>query len=315
MRKILLLLGLLLLSTLSAIARPSQVVQDGAGLLQPDTVSRLEKIDAELYRDTGKDLLVVIQNNLGTTTPREKARDIFRKEQLNGLLILIVPDKKQLGIVPGRSTERLFPPERLAEIRESMLAHIRKGNFDSAVLQGGEAIRATLLAADRGPARSEGRGPVAGAPPPRSSGGGGLGLLGWLPLLFFGFLAFLAIRFLTRRKGYYAPGQQRHLPGQHGYGYGQPAYGGPMSGGGGGGWGGGLFGSLAAGLGGALLGNTIYDAVTGRHSTPAANAAEGSPSWTDSDAGSVGGGSFGDWGSSDGGDIGGGDFGGGGSDW
>jgi uncharacterized membrane protein YgcG len=299
MRKTLLILVLLLLSSLSALAEP---VQDGAGLLRPDTVSRVEKIDAELFRDTGTHLLVVTQTNV-SVTPREKARDIFRQEQLNGMLILILPDKKQLGIVPGRSTERLFPPERLAEIRESMLGHIRKGNFDSAVLQGSEAVRATLLAADRGP-RETGV-----APAPRPSSGGGLGLLGWLPLLFFGFLAFLAIRFMTRKKSYYAPGQ-----GRQGYGaYGQPAYGGPMGGPmGGGGWGGGLFGSLAAGLGGALLGNTIYDAVTGRHATPPA--AADSPSWTDSDAGGMGGGDFGGWGS-DGGDMGGGDFGGGGSDW
>jgi len=298
MRKILLLFVLLLLSSLSAFAKP---VQDGAGLLQPDTVSRVEKIDAELFRDTGKHLLVVTQNNVAVT-PREKARDIFRQEQLNGLLILILPDKKQLGIVPGRSTERLFPPERLAEIRESMLGHIRKGSFDSAVLQGSEAVRATLLAADREPRET------GAAPAPRPSSGGGLGLAGWLPLLFLGFLAFMAVRFLSRRKSYYAPGQPRQ-----GYGYAQPAYGGPVGGPTGGGWGGGgLFGSLAAGLGGALLGNTIYDAVTGRHATPPA--AADSPSWTDSDAGAMGGGDFGGWGS-DGGDMGGGDFGGGGSDW
>lgn len=306
MRKILLLLVLLLLSSLSAGARP---VQDEAGLFQPETVSRLEKIDAEIYRDTGKHLLVVTANNVAGT-PREKARDIFRQERLNGLLILILPDKKQLGIVPGRSTERLFPAQRLAEIRESMLGHIRQGNFDSAALQGAEAMRATLLAAERGP--SEGRG-AATAPPAAPSEGRGSGLLGWLPLLFFGFLAFLAIRFMSRRKSYYAPGQHQQQP--YGAGYNQPAYGGPVGGpAGGGGWGGGLFGSLAAGLGGALLGNTIYDAVTGRHATPPAAAAEDSPSWTDSDAGSMGGGDFGGWGS-DGGDMGGGDFGGGGSDW
>lgn len=300
MRKILLLL--LLVSSI-ALARPFVPVQDNADLLQPDTIARLEKINDELMRDTGKNLLVVTQNGV-TGTPREKARDIFRAEGLNGVLLLILPDKKQLGVVPGQSTERLFPQDRLGQIRESMLTHIRKGNFDSAVLQGAEATRSTLLAAER-PST-----PTAAAP---STGRKSSGLLGWLPLLFLGFLAFTVFRWFTRKR-YYGPQNQAGY-GNPGYPYGQqPAYGNPMGGGGFGG--GGLFGSLAAGVGGALLGNAVYDAVTGGRSTPAAHAdpAPDSPSWTDSDAGGMGGGDFGGWGSDSGG-MGGGDFGGGGSEW
>ncbi len=297
MRKILLLL--LLVSSV-ALARPFVPVQDNADLLQPDTIARLEKINDELMRATGKNLLVVTQNGV-TGTPREKARDIFRAEGLNGVLLLILPDKKQLGVVPGKSTERLFPPERLGEIRESMLGHIRDGNFDSAVLQGAEATRTTLVAAER---------PTEAAPAERRSSGG-WGLLGWLPLLFLGLVAYTAFRWFTR-KPFYGPQNQSGHSGNPAFPTGQqPAYGHPMGGGGFGG--GGLFGSLAAGVGGALLGNAVYDAVTGRHAATPPAAAD-SPSWTDSDAGALGGGDFGGWGG-DAGGMGGGDFGGSGSDW
>jgi len=285
-------LVLLTATAVPAMARPSSAVQDNARVLSSDTVAQIQKIDDEIYRNTGKDLLVVTESSL-SGSPSDQAREIFQREKLNGMLIFVVPPQKKLGLVPGRSTAEIFPSSRLGEIRQAMLPDFRRNDFDAGVLTGARQIQSTF----QGSA-------LAKAPPGplqrRQTSSG------WGSWIYWGLglgLAFLALRWIG--------GMMSSRPSNYGVpsgGYQNP--GAPMGGGGGG-----FLGNLAAGVGGALLGNTIYDAFTGRHnqSYPTSSSSDTHSGWQSSDNGAIGGGDYSDFGGSD---SSAGDWGGdGGGDW
>lgn len=278
-----LIAGMLLAAwaTLPAWARPSSAVQDQANILNQATIAQVQRLDDEIFRATGRDLLVVTTNSPAGSLQQE-AHAIFRRERLNGMLILIVPQNRKLGLVPARSTESLFNADRLQQIRQTMTGDFRRGDFNAGVVNGATLVRDTFVQAPAG----------AVTPPPAVERSGGFNWL-WVGLALLA--GFFVIRWIARmfvgnprstHPGY--PGSGGYYPG------GQP-----------GGGGGGFWSGLAGGIGGALLGNTLYDTFAHRHGHPldegAAPLDEG-----------AGAGDFSDFGDS----AGAGDFGGdGGGDW
>lgn len=317
------LLGAVLLagSSLPALARPSSAVQDGAHVLSKDTITKVQEMDDEIYRATGKDLLIVTKSTLDGS-PQSEADAIFRRENLNGMLIFMVPDKKELGLIPGQKTQMIFPKSRLSEIRESMKPSLRAKDFDKAIIDGAGGIRTTFLASAPAARQSVPAGPAnnyrpAPAPAPvqqpvrRSGSGMGIfAILFMLAAFVVGIMIIAAIiRAITGRGGGGSSGGDWNSS----YG-GQPGYGVAPGGGGGPG----LLGTFAAGVGGAVVGNAVYDAFT-HHNEPqvvqnpgwggggydqGGPPASSEPAWTGNDAGIAGSGDSSSW-----------DSGSAGSDW
>lgn len=270
-------------TVLPAAGRPGAAVQDQANILSPATVAQIERLDDEINRATGQDLLVVTEPTLSGTL-QEEANAIFRREGLKGMLILVVPDSKKLGLVPGRSAQTLFPSARLQQIRQSMLPDFRRGDYNAGIVSGATQVRDTFVQA-----------PAGALAPTREEGSSSWSSWLWIGLaLLAGFflIRWIASMFLGNPRGNY-PGSSTGYPGGYPGGY----------------QGGGFWSGLAGGIGGALLGNTLYDTFTNRHGHDAGGFTDSGGPPTDAGAGV---GDFSDWGDSS---AGAGDFGDGGSDW
>jgi uncharacterized protein len=296
-----------LLLLLPAVAR--EAIIDEAKILDSRSMEQVQRLADDIQSNFGKDVVVVTVDRV-EGTPQQHAEKLFSQQNVNGVLIYVAPNQKQLGILPGRNTAQLFPRTVTGPIRESMLSRFRQNDYGGGIVEGVQRVRGVLANA---PTKGAG---AAAAPPVaerRSGGGGGffLGLLGLMPLLFLGLGAFLLFRMFrgARRLRQAYPSDQHYPAGYgHGHGYGQGygrhpypvGAGGPMGGGGG------FLSGMLGGLGGAMLGNAMYDHFRGGDAGGGMAAGSSDPGWGTSDAGSAGAGDFSDFGG------GGGDFGGGG---
>ena len=300
---------ILLLTMLPALAR--EAVLDEAGILDANARQQIQRIADDIREQTGKDLTIVTVKKVENSAPQH-AQQIFEKQGLNGVLIYIAPNEHQLGILPGRNTDDAFPRTVTGPIKERMLERFRANDYGGGAVAGAESVRDVMVNA---PTAQSG---ATTAPARQESGGGGIGW-GWLPILFLIGAAFLFFRFIRGLFRGFRGGQQLAYGHGHGHGQGRGGYGSyPMgpgypagSGYPTGGSGGGFWSGMLGGLGGAVLGNTMYDYFRGHQSGQAVDPAA-DPGWGASDAGVAGGGDFGGWDAGGGG----GDFGGGGdSGW
>lgn len=155
-----------------------EAIRDDAGILDASTRQRVQSIADDMQRSTGKELLVATVKEIKQDA-RLDAQAMFREEKLNGVLIFIAPQQHQLGILPGRSTERLFPHSVSSPIREGMLARFRANDYAGGIVQGSQAVSDVL---ERGVAALPPNGGVRQQQAPASSFG-----FGWLmPVLLFG---------------------------------------------------------------------------------------------------------------------------------
>jgi len=308
--------ALVVASALPAPARTGYV-EDGASLFSAATVANLNREIGDFERQTGKEVVVVTEPSLGGKTLNQAVGDTFVKQQVNGVLFYFAKAEKHDAVVGDGASKAFFPPGSFQNIHDAMRGYFRTGDFDQGIATGVNLVldqyrshQRALTGSQSGLAtthRSSSNG-TSGA-----SIGGGMSLI-WLAIILFA--GFLIIRAIFR-----ALGGPRVMP----PGYGGPGVPGPGYGGGYGpgyyGGGGGFFSGLLGGLGGAWLGNELFNRPGGGALEPgsAAGLGEGAATpdasgWQSdagqADMGDMGGGGFGDTGG--GFDAGGGGDGGGG---
>jgi uncharacterized protein len=303
--------------TLSAPASArDQYVLDGAGLLRTATVQSLNQTISDFGRQTGKEVVVVTVPTLGGKTIEQAGEDIFAQQQVNGILILLAKAQKQDIVVGDRASSAFFPHGSFSTIRQAMRGYFRSGDFDTGVTTGVNLVLDTYRGHERGLGAAAGTSRAL-ASSPQSQSLGGFGLFWLILTLLAGFLIIRSIfRAFTGPRMMppgYGPG-----PGPGGPGFGGPGYGPGYGGYGFGGGGGGFFSGLLGGLGGAWLGNELFNHGGNMLGGGQAAGFGGDPSagvdasgWQ-SDAGQadMGNASFGGFGDSGGGfDAGGGGFG------
>ena len=303
--------------TASAFARTS-FVQDGASMLTPATVAALDSRIGNFNAQTGKEIVVVTVPSVTGGTIADvhtAAQQAFSTQAVNGVLIFVDKGDRKDYIIPDAAGERAgwFSSGTLDSIRTAMESEFRQGNFDAgitAAVSGTLGVYRSHLSSRSGGATNAG----ASSSSYGNAGGAGGGVhfnMFWLIVLVF--VGFMIVRSISRaaRGPRYGPGQAGPMspmgPMGGGYGYG--------------GGGGGFFSGLLGGLGGAWLGNQMFDrdgggggAAGGAGGAWGGDASAQSPDaggWG-SDAGQAGLGSGGDFGGGGFGDSGGGDFGGGG---
>ncbi|HVA24372.1 MAG TPA: TPM domain-containing protein [Chloroflexota bacterium] len=304
----------LLAAPLNAFA--ATYIQDNGNMFSSGAKNQATQLIDGLRQRTGKDVLVLTVPSLNGQDAATAADNAFRQNRVNGVLFFASRGDRKLEVVVAQDTKQALPDARAAQIRQTMLNDFRANNqqgFDKGLIDGVNAVGSTL-----GAAASSGTAATA----PVQSGPN---------LVFIGLLILVAVLAVwviagimraRRQQPYFSYGQQQQQPGTPGYG--APGYGGGPGFGGGGGF----FGGLMGGIGGALLGNALFDAFRPRDQFNNNNLGGGGSDagfqdqgWQGNDAGQVGdttGGSWGDSGSGDpggGGDSGGGDSGGGGGDW
>jgi len=328
-------------------SRTNSPIVDRAGFFSPaaeqEAVREIERLKREKQVEVRVETFESVPDGQASKvegmSSRERAeffsnwlKEIAREEQAKGVLILICKEPSHLRV--GISKElyrRGFGDQQRGVISERLLRGFRSKDYDRGLSDAIAYIQSTADRSSAEGAAAAGGGQVARRQAPRGQQSMGSGIGGLLCVglvIFLGVMVVMSLVRMFRRPqvpqgygGYGHPGQGpqgygQQYPGQYsGGGYGSPA----------GGWGGGgMFGGLMSGLGGALLGNYLYDRWNtpsgGAGHTPMDPGAGAGPMYDDSryqdftssggDFGDSGGGDFGgggDWGGGDGGD-GGGDF-------
>jgi uncharacterized protein len=307
-----------------ALARDT-FVQDGASMFGSSTVTSLNQTIGDFNRTTGKEVVVVTVPSLDGATVQDAAEKAFATQQVNGVLIFLAKTERKDLVVPDRAAASFFPRGTTSSISAAMRGYFRSGDYDEGITTGVNLVIDQYRSHER---------VMPGAQlqrtsytPSTSSFGGGMSLFWIILILIAGFLIIRAI--------FRAMAGPRMMPpgygGPGGPGYGGPGYGGPGYGGGyGGGGGGSFFSGLLGGLGGAFLGNELFNRGGGGGEYMGGGMMGGDTSgvqqpdssgWQSdagqADMGNAGGGDWGSSGGGFGGDSGGGfggDGGGGGGD-
>lgn len=273
----------------------SAAVEDRGSLFSAKAVAAANEQLGKVRTATGKEIVILTVNDLGGKKIADFARDEGRSRQLNGIIVLISKNPRQLEIVAGRKTSLVFRKEHRDKVIEILGKNLRK-TPDEALATTVKYIADTFGSANSALIVPESRGSQM---PVQQRQSGSYGWVKWLIIIGIIFLVIRLISYLMTRNSAANTG----MPGQ----------GGSPSGFGGGGF----FSSLMGGIFGAVAGNWIYNQFFGDshdHSNYNQNSNYDSnqQDWRNDDRGDFdsGSGSGGDWG----GDSGGSDGGGGGGD-
>ena len=192
---------------------PEGPVYDGASILSPETVA---KLDAELRAynaETGRAIIVATVPSLGGASIESYATTLYTDkwgiggaQRDAGLLLLIAPNERKMRIEVGYGLHGYFGGIMAGRVINDVIApRFKEGNFDAGVTDGVAAILAHLAKAPEDAIAIEEAAQAAAAQERRSDGGFPFGVLIWLAFMFFFFvLPILSGR--RRRRKYRASG-------------------------------------------------------------------------------------------------------------
>jgi uncharacterized membrane protein YgcG len=291
--------GLLTIATAAAPAVTSGV-HDGAEMFSAAAVKKAESKLQELQATRGWQVVFETVDSLSGKNIDQLSLEKARSRRVNGLYVLVVEEEQKLGIQSmGQPAARAFNSAVREELKRKMVAAFKAKDYDRGLLDG---VSYVASVADKSPAPAAGK----SAQKNTEAADGGRTLLTIVVIVAAVFVGVWIISRIFRRRPSARP---------EGVSAAEQA-----------GAGRGFFGTMLAGLGGALLGSWLYDRFAGNSAQaaetddvkPVPPHAEQTPDdhhesttgdWSDtgeiSDA-ELGEGGFGD------GDFGGGDFGDGG---
>lgn len=118
-------------------------VYDEAGIIDKDTESYIVDINKELYNKTGAQIVVATVNSLDDMDINYYATALYEKWKIgsqeydNGMLLLIVPDNRELWIEVGYGLEGPFPDSKVKRIIDDyILPYFAEERFSDGVLSG-----------------------------------------------------------------------------------------------------------------------------------------------------------------------------------
>ena len=134
--------------------KPAQFVSDRAGILSPSTVAALNARLDSFERETSNQVIVGTFSNVPDgyvledfTQRTAEAWGVGQRKEDNGVALFVFPNDRKTRIEVGYGLEGALPDVLAKRIIENeILPAFRKGDFDSGVLRGVNAI----LQASRG---------------------------------------------------------------------------------------------------------------------------------------------------------------------
>lgn len=118
-------------------------VYDEAEIIDRDTEDYIININKDLYKKTGAQVVIATISSLENMDINYYATALFEKWQIgsreydNGMLILIVPEERQLWIEVGYGLEGQFPDTRVKRIIDNfILPYFSEGEYSKGILAG-----------------------------------------------------------------------------------------------------------------------------------------------------------------------------------
>ena len=218
--------------------RPQGLVNDFAGVVNPQAAQQLESALLDLERQTGVEVALVTVPTVPEGDIEKAAADLVRdwgigkRGKDNGVLILCAVQDRRVRIEVGYGLEAILPDAKTGRIiDERMLPHFRADDLSTGLVNGALAV-ADVIARDAGVTLSGGSLAVPERTAPPS--------VPWnsvLSLVFFGCLVVLAClnprSFFWLLLGMMGSGSRSGWEGGGGFSGGFGGFGGGMSGGGG----------------------------------------------------------------------------------
>src|ERR1700730_9845112 len=118
---------------------PTGYVTDLAGVIQPETKTRLEALCAELEQKTGAQLAIVTVHSLEGQSIENYAVDLYKqlgvgsKKGNRGVLLLFSPDERTYTIEVGYGLEPVINDARAVDAGLAMVPFLRRGDFSGAI--------------------------------------------------------------------------------------------------------------------------------------------------------------------------------------
>lgn len=122
-------------------------IQDYAGVVSPETKSRINSLGSELAAKTKAQIVVMTTKTLEGAPLEEYSLEVLRqwgigdKTLNNGVLLLVVVDDKQSYIAVGYGLEGALPDAKVGRIQDTyMLPYFQKGDYDKGIINGYLAV-------------------------------------------------------------------------------------------------------------------------------------------------------------------------------
>lgn len=122
-------------------------VQDLAGVMQPASKERLQKLGASLAAKTKAQVVVLTVRSLEGAEPEDYALEVLRtwglgdKQLNNGVLILVVVEDKVSRVEVGYGLEGALPDAKTGQLQdEYMVPYFQSGDYDQGIVNGYRAV-------------------------------------------------------------------------------------------------------------------------------------------------------------------------------
>jgi uncharacterized protein len=119
--------------------RPTGYVTDLAGILKPDTKTKLEALGTELEQKTSAQMAIVTVKSLDGEDIQTYANDLFKqlgvgkKKEDNGVMLLIAPNDRKYWTEVGYGLEPIINDARAGDAGRLMTPYFRQGDYSSGV--------------------------------------------------------------------------------------------------------------------------------------------------------------------------------------
>lgn len=133
------------------VADRTKYVSNPDGILSPQAVAQADSIISSIWKQTSAEVVAVAVNSIGDADATEFATALYthwgigKKDNDNGLLILVVKDSRKVVLRTGYGMEGILPDALTAHIwRDDMIPYFRKGDFDSGMIAGLQRVQHIL---------------------------------------------------------------------------------------------------------------------------------------------------------------------------
>ena len=136
-------------------AQPAGYVTDMAGVLTPDTITKLDQLCTEVDQQTHAQIAVALIKTTGDEAIEQFGNELFAKWKVGpkgtdkGVLLLFAVQDRKRWIEVGYGLEGALNDAKAGDIGRAMVPQLRAGDYDGAVTLGVQQV-AQVVAADAG---------------------------------------------------------------------------------------------------------------------------------------------------------------------